>query len=1096
MLDGSNAESTDDMQVLCSDDKLKELVRCLLRGRSVQVQSDDQAVGLDASGLLCAINRIVKKSKRPDSVIHCLLPALDVFVRDTEVECVESDLIQLLILFMDLCSRDASVIGHVFHKLVLLAQLPSYQMAIAEKFSTLAVDSLLENSLSLVKADRPILESFISVFTSIMQSQIVHDKSFLSKLKVFAAICDLLKEEEAFQLAPCSLQKILSLLVVTADGQLESQQMLLSRNMQKQVADLMMRHVSDESMHQTACSFFVTLSAVPANKQQLVNFPVCSALTGTIKAFRHQCCVLMPALQAVGNLALNGYGSSEIIDTGIHHSVIECLADEKVNVICRYQACSVLVNMTCTNLQDRKRLVEAGAHCPVNSLLQNAKLLCKELLSQACKVLINLTAAAGQSDVASRLIQDGIHCVLIQLMRQPQTIPPCLVFHCCWAILNMSQSNETNVMLIESGAAHCLVNVINHYYQCKKISEKAMAALSALTASEQSRVVFMSTHAHKAIIYLFRSCLILPLWITEKLIRVITVLASCCDRYRRALVLDGAIQPILNYMNRYLCDAQLQMMVCQAVHRISVNGNNKLALIESGVLQHIRQMLQAHRINEEVHRHGLLVIACLSLVEVEAKRLIGEAGCIQDAVVSLVSFSQSANVQTLGFIVLLCLAKNNWNLKQMARLRLTEFMLTALERFPQETDVQNYGSTLLSCLYCYFVERRPGIGRVSCVRSSQSKVNTVRVSQLSGVTYNVCPNCKNGRASEMVIKIGHLNVSVYQKLVDRGWFRRGAIQLFASTSCHSPSCNTAELRVDIRKFEVVRSKMYKRVIKKCERRGVTVRTVQPQFSDEAFHLYSQYQMKRHESENCTASSYHAHLVSTPLIPQEINGIAYGTFHQQYQIDGRLVGVGVIDVLPQALCSVYMFYDVSSEISKLSLGVYSAIMEIQFAQSLNAQGANIHHYYLGSFNPTNKKLLYKANYRPSEVMCPHVSMQWQPYAGSSCSVFGEPSTSTISTSLLPSIARPHSSCPIRRSIACARRKCMSKKSMPTYKDLLFLVEGHLLHGGELLNYYVVHPKCVDSLIHTLELLIKIMGPELARQLEIELEVIEPKKVTTQ
>lgn len=49
---------------------------------------------------------------------------------------------------------------------------------------------------------------------------------------------------------------------------------------------------------------------------------------------------------------------------------------------------------------------------------------------------------------------------------------------------------------------------------------------------------------------------------------------------------------------------------------------------------------------------------------------------------------------------------------------------------------------------------------------------------------------------------------------------------------------------------------------------------------------------------------------------------YGSFHQQYWIDDRLIGVGVIDILPKSLSSVYFFYD--PEFEFLSLGTYASL----------------------------------------------------------------------------------------------------------------------------------------------------------------------------
>lgn len=49
---------------------------------------------------------------------------------------------------------------------------------------------------------------------------------------------------------------------------------------------------------------------------------------------------------------------------------------------------------------------------------------------------------------------------------------------------------------------------------------------------------------------------------------------------------------------------------------------------------------------------------------------------------------------------------------------------------------------------------------------------------------------------------------------------------------------------------------------------------------------------------------------------------YGSFHQQYLLDGKLIGVGVLDILPHCVSSKYFFYDPDYEF--LSLGTYSAL----------------------------------------------------------------------------------------------------------------------------------------------------------------------------
>jgi len=49
---------------------------------------------------------------------------------------------------------------------------------------------------------------------------------------------------------------------------------------------------------------------------------------------------------------------------------------------------------------------------------------------------------------------------------------------------------------------------------------------------------------------------------------------------------------------------------------------------------------------------------------------------------------------------------------------------------------------------------------------------------------------------------------------------------------------------------------------------------------------------------------------------------YGSFHQHYILDGKIIAVGVIDILPRCVSSVYFYYDPAYAF--LTLGTYSAL----------------------------------------------------------------------------------------------------------------------------------------------------------------------------
>ncbi|XP_054516521.1 arginyl-tRNA--protein transferase 1 isoform X4 [Pan troglodytes] len=96
---------------------------------------------------------------------------------------------------------------------------------------------------------------------------------------------------------------------------------------------------------------------------------------------------------------------------------------------------------------------------------------------------------------------------------------------------------------------------------------------------------------------------------------------------------------------------------------------------------------------------------------------------------------------------------------------------------------------------------------------------------------------------------------------------------------------------------------------------------------ESYQVYKRYQMVIHKNppDMPTESQFTRFLCSSPLeaeTPPNGPDCGYGSFHQQYWLDGKIIAVGVIDILPNCVSSVYLYYD--PDYSFLSLGVYSAL----------------------------------------------------------------------------------------------------------------------------------------------------------------------------
>ena len=96
----------------------------------------------------------------------------------------------------------------------------------------------------------------------------------------------------------------------------------------------------------------------------------------------------------------------------------------------------------------------------------------------------------------------------------------------------------------------------------------------------------------------------------------------------------------------------------------------------------------------------------------------------------------------------------------------------------------------------------------------------------------------------------------------------------------------------------------------------------------------------------------------------------GTFHQHYRIDGVLIAVGVIDILPNGVSSVYLFYHPSFSHNLVALGKLAILKEIEFTQ----QQVELQYYYLGYYIESCPKMRYKSDYKPSQLLCP-TTFQW-------------------------------------------------------------------------------------------------------------------------
>ncbi|KAJ1021088.1 hypothetical protein NDA16_003874 [Ustilago loliicola] len=112
------------------------------------------------------------------------------------------------------------------------------------------------------------------------------------------------------------------------------------------------------------------------------------------------------------------------------------------------------------------------------------------------------------------------------------------------------------------------------------------------------------------------------------------------------------------------------------------------------------------------------------------------------------------------------------------------------------------------------------------------------------------------------------------------------------------------------------------------------------------------------------SQWRAKKLDAACLPDEL---PYGNYHQEYRLDGKLIAVGVLDILPHCVSSVYVFYD--PEYNDWELGKVTALQEIALTKRLGRLRAmsDITSYYMGFYIHTCQKMKYKAEYRPSQLL---------------------------------------------------------------------------------------------------------------------------------
>ena len=196
-----------------------------------------------------------------------------------------------------------------------------------------------------------------------------------------------------------------------------------------------------------------------------------------------------------------------------------------------------------------------------------------------------------------------------------------------------------------------------------------------------------------------------------------------------------------------------------------------------------------------------------------------------------------------------------------------------------------------------------------------------------------------------------MDVEVYAHLSTLG-FRRSGDHLYRPHCQSCQACIPARIPVD--RFTPTRQQ--RKILNRNA--DLNVQAVTPCFTEEYYDLYLRYIETRHADGDMYPPSREQ--FGTFLVSE----LAFSRFIE-FRLDRQLLAIAVTDVLPNGLSAVYTFFDPACE--QRSLGRFAILWQIS-----EAARQGLHALYLGYWIKNCRKMSYKTQYRPIELL---VNQRW-------------------------------------------------------------------------------------------------------------------------
>jgi|YNPBryunderm2012_1023409.scaffolds.fasta_scaffold10453_3 arginine-tRNA-protein transferase len=215
-----------------------------------------------------------------------------------------------------------------------------------------------------------------------------------------------------------------------------------------------------------------------------------------------------------------------------------------------------------------------------------------------------------------------------------------------------------------------------------------------------------------------------------------------------------------------------------------------------------------------------------------------------------------------------------------------------------------------------------------------------------------CAYLKEQMAVSEELFVEAMSLEEYQELMNSGWRRFG----HAVYRPRCPSCDACRaLRIPVDRF--VPNRAQRRVRSRNEG-VVTLEVGEPTVDEERIDLYNRFHAARSrtrqwDGKDETNSWSYAFAFAVNPIP---------TAEYRYRLHGKLVGVGYVDELPEALSAIYFLHD--PDHADRNLGTWNVLSVIERARSLGRPWVHLGYYVSDCLS-----LAYKASFQPYELLEP-------------------------------------------------------------------------------------------------------------------------------